>query len=186
MVARAALAKFNVPVSEVKFAAVGGDRDRYNALLAGVVDAAVVTNEYTPLPSSKSLNVLLEGREALPKSIRFCVLMTGRTLAKRREDAIRFMTAEIKSFRYAVAHRDETIKVTKEVTGAKADDPRPAFVFDDAVKSGIVQPDFPVPVENLVWMQEQLVALGQIPKAGGVREAVDTEIRAEALKRAGH
>jgi NitT/TauT family transport system substrate-binding protein len=185
MVARAALAKFNVPLAQVKFAAVGADRERYNALLAGVVDAAVVSNEYMPLPQSKPLNVLLEGREALPKSIRFCVLMTGKTIRERREDAIRYMTAEIKSVRYAVAHRDETIKVTRDVTGAKPDDPRPAFVFDDAVKSGIVKPDFDVPVDNLVWMQEQLFALGQIQKTGGVREAIDTEIRAEALKRAG-
>jgi hypothetical protein len=58
-------------------------------------------------------------------------------------------------------------------------------VFDDAVKTGVVQPDFPVPVDNLVWMQEQLVALGQISKTGGVREAVDTAIRAAALDRIG-
>ena len=104
----------------------------------------------------------------LPNAIRFCVLTTGKTLATRREDAIRFMTAEIKSFRYAVAHRDDTLKVTREVTGAKEDDPRPAFVFDDAIKTGVVQPDFPIPVDKLVWMQQQFVALGQIPKAGGI------------------
>jgi NitT/TauT family transport system substrate-binding protein len=185
MVARAALAMFKVPFSDVSFAAVGADRERYGALLAGVVDAAVVSNEYLPLTSSKGITLLLEGKEALPKSIRFCALMTGKTISQRREDAIRFMTAEIKSFRYAVSHRDDTLRVTMEVTGAKADDPRPAFVFDDAVKSGIVQPDFPIPVENLAWMQEQLVELGQIPKAGGIQLAIDSEIRAKALERAG-
>jgi NitT/TauT family transport system substrate-binding protein len=185
MVAKAALAMFKVPQADVNFAAVGGDRDRFNALIGGVVDAAVVSNEYTPLPQAKKLKVLLEGRKALPNSIRFCVLMTGKTVASRREDAIRYMTAEIKAFRYAVAHRDDTIKVTQEVTSAKPGDPRPAFVFDDAVKTGVVKPDFDVPVDKLVWMQEQLVALGQIPKTGGVKEAVDTQIRAEALRRAG-
>ena len=183
MVAKAALAMFKMPQADVKFAAVGADRERFNALLAGVVDAAVVSNEYLPLPLAKALNVLLEGREALPKSIRFCVLMTGKTVSERREDAIRFMTAEIKSFRYAVAHRDETIKVTQDVTDAKPDDPRPAFVFDDALSTDVVKPDFPIPVENLVWMQQQLVELGQIPKAGGVEQAVDNSIRAEALER---
>jgi NitT/TauT family transport system substrate-binding protein len=49
IVARAALAMFKVPASQVTFAAVGADRERYNALLAGVVDAAVVSNEYLPL-----------------------------------------------------------------------------------------------------------------------------------------
>src|SRR5512147_1091711 len=46
MLARSALAKFGVSDSEVKLAAVGGDRDRYQALVGGVVDAAVVSNEY--------------------------------------------------------------------------------------------------------------------------------------------
>jgi NitT/TauT family transport system substrate-binding protein len=185
LVAKAALAEAKVPQSDVKFAPVGADRDRYNALLGGVVDAAVVVNEYIPLPSSKGLHVIAEGRNVLPNAIRFCVLATGKTLATRREDAIRFMAAEIKSFRYAVAHRDDTIKVTREVTGAKDDDPRPAFVFDESVKTGAVQPDFQIPVDKLVWMQQQFVALGQIPKAGGVEQAVLQDIRTEALKRIG-
>ena len=175
-----------MPQSDVQFAAVGADRERYNAVLGGVVDAAVVVNEYIPLPSSKDLHVIAEGRNVLPNAIRFCVLTTGKTLATRREDAIRFMMAEIKSFRYAVAHREDTLKVTREVTGAKADDPRPAFVFDDAIKTGVVQPDFPIPVDKLVWMQNEFVALGQIPKAGGIEPAVVNDIRAEALKRIGN
>jgi ABC-type nitrate/sulfonate/bicarbonate transport system substrate-binding protein len=183
MMARASLALFKIEPSEVKLAAVGGDRDRYAALLGGVVDAAVVSNEYMPLPQTKNLKVLVEGRDALPKSVRFCVQMTGKTLATRHEDAVRFMTAQIKAWRYAVAHRDETIKLTRETTDAKADDPRPAFVFDDAVNNGIVKPDLPIPVENLAWMQDQMLALGQIQKAGDIAKIVSPDIRAEALKR---
>ena len=62
---------------EVKFAAVGSDRDRYNALLGGIVDAAVVANEYLPLPSSKSLSLLAEARQVLPQWVRFCTVMNG-------------------------------------------------------------------------------------------------------------
>jgi NitT/TauT family transport system substrate-binding protein len=185
MVARAALASVGVAFSDVTFAAAGADRERYNALLAGVVDAAVVANEYLPLPSSRNINLLLEGKDVLPQSIRFCVLVTGKTIAQRHDDAISFMTAEIRSFRYAVTHRDDTIALTREVTDAAPDDPRPAFIYDDAVKSGIVQPDFPIPMDKLIWMQEQLVALGQIPKSGGVAQAIDGEIRDRALARIG-
>ena len=46
MLARAALAKFGLSDKDVKLAAVGGDRERYQALLGGVVEAAVVSNEY--------------------------------------------------------------------------------------------------------------------------------------------
>ena len=66
----------------------------------------------------------------------------------------------------------------------KADDPRPAFVFDDAVKVGAIAPDLPLPMDKLAWMQEQMVALGQIPKAGDLTKMVDPDIRAQAMERA--
>jgi NitT/TauT family transport system substrate-binding protein len=184
MVARATLAQAKIALSDVKLAAVGGDRDRFTALIGGVVDAAVVSNEYMPLPSVKSLNVLLEARQVLPKFLRFCHLMTGKTLNERREDAIRFMTAQIKALRYAVSHRDETIKLAMEATGAKPDDPRPAFIYEEGIKPGVVDAEFSIPVENLVWIQDQMIALGQLAKAGDINRLVYPEIRAQALARA--
>ena len=165
IVARASLAAAKVPDQDIKFAAIGGDRDRYNALLGGIVDAAVVANEYTPMPSSKSLNLLVEARQVLPQWVRFCTLMNSQALGLRREAAVRFLSAQIKAFRYAVAHRAETIKLTQEATDAAPDDPRPAYVFDEAVKPGVVAADFPLPTASLDWMRDKLVELGQIPKA---------------------
>ncbi len=184
IVARASLAAFKVPDEEIKFAAIGSDRDRYNALLGGVVDAAVVANEYTPMASSKNLNLLVEARQVLPQWVRFCMLMSGQALAARREDAIRFLSAEIKAFRYAVSHRAETIKLTQEATDAAPDDPRPAYVFDQAVKPGVVAADFPLPTESLDWMRDRLAGLGQIPKTD-LAKAVDTQLRVQALERIG-
>jgi NitT/TauT family transport system substrate-binding protein len=184
VMAHASLAVFKVPDQEVKFAAVGADRDRYNALLGGVVDAAVVANEYTPLRSSKSLNLLAEAKQVLPKWIRFCTLMSGRALTARRADAIAFLAAQIKAFRYAVAHREETIKLTQEATDAPADDPRPAYVYDEAVKPGVVAPDFPIPADNLAWMRDLLAENGQIPKTD-IAKMVDADLRARALERLG-
>jgi NitT/TauT family transport system substrate-binding protein len=185
MLARAVLNRFKIAPSAVQLAAVGGDRDRYTALVGGVVDAAVVSNEYLPLPSSQSLKMLLEGKDALPNFVRICMFSTGKVLAARREDAIRYLTAQSKALRYALAHRDETVKLTIEATDAKADDPRPAFVFDDAVKAGAIAADLPLPMDKLAWMQQQLVELGQIPKAGDLTKMVSPEIRAEAVQRAG-
>ncbi len=185
MVARAALAQAKVPADEVKLAAVGGDRDRFTALLGGVVDAAVVSNEYMPLPSVKSLSVLIEARQVLPRFVRFCTLMTGKTLRERREDAIRFMVAEIKAFRYAVTHRDETIKLALEATNAKADDPRAAFIYDEGVKPGVVDPELSIPADNLAWVQDQMIAFGQLAKAGDIGRLIDPDIRKEALARIG-
>src|SRR5262245_61291425 len=144
MLARVALAKFNIAPSDVTLAAVGGDRDRYTALVGGVVDATVVSNEYLPMASSKNMKMLLEGRGELEIFLRICMFSSGKVLAQRREDAIRYLSAQSKALRYALTHRDETIKLTAEATDAKADDPRPAFVFDDAVKVGAIAPDLPL------------------------------------------
>jgi NitT/TauT family transport system substrate-binding protein len=186
MFARVALARFNLSPAEVVLAAVGGDRDRYTSLIGGVVDAAVVSNEYLPLPTSKNFKMLLSGSDAGPNFLRMCMFSTGKVLAARREDAIRYLTAQSKALRYAVSHRDETLRLTREASDTKPDDPRPAFVFDDAVKTGAIAPDLPIPMDKLAWMQAQLVALGQIPKAGDLANMVDTGIRAEAMKRVGN
>jgi NitT/TauT family transport system substrate-binding protein len=183
MLARAALTRFKIDPGAVRLAAVGGDRDRYTALLGGVVDAAVVSNEYLPLPSSRSLKMLVEGKDALPNFVRICIFSTGKVLSARREDAIRYLTAQSKALRYALSHRDETIKLTVEATDAKPDDPRPAFVFDDAVKTQAIAPELPLPMDRLAWIQQQLLALGQIPKAGDLAKLVDSEPRAAALQR---
>jgi NitT/TauT family transport system substrate-binding protein len=69
MLARSALAKFGVADTEVKLAAVGGDNERYQALIGGVVDAAVVSNEYQPV-APKNIHLLVAGREAVPNFLR--------------------------------------------------------------------------------------------------------------------
>ena len=183
MLARVALTKFKLSPSDVRLAAVGGDRDRYTALVGGVVDAAVVSNEYLPLASSKNLKMLLEGKDALPNFLRVCMFSSAKAIAERREDAIRYLTAQSKALRYALAHRDETIKLTAEATDAKPDDPRPAFVFDDAIKVGAIAPDLPLPMDKLAWMQQEMVELGQIPRAGDLAKMVNGDIRAQALER---
>jgi NitT/TauT family transport system substrate-binding protein len=184
MLARVALAKYKLGPGDVGLAAVGGDRDRYTALTGGVVDAAVVSNEYLPLPSSKNLKMLVEGKDAMPDFVRICMFSSGKVLAQKREDAIRYLTAQSKALRYALTHRDETIKLTAEASGAKPDDPRAAFVYDDAVKVGAIAPELPLPMDKLAWMQGQMVELGQIPKPGDLNKMVDPEIRVQALERA--
>ena len=134
---------------------------------------------------SKGLKMLLEGKDALPNFVRICMFSTAKVLAERREDAIRYLTAQSKALRYALAHRDETVALAVEATAAKPNDPRPAFVFDDAVKVGAIAPDLPLPMDKLAWMQEQMVELGQIPKAGDLAKMVNTDIRAQAVERAG-
>ena len=132
MLARFALAKYGITPDQVKLAAVGGDRERYQALAGGVVEGAVVSNEYQPA-MPKNLHLLIAGRDAVPNFLRVCMVSSGKVLAERGDDAVRFLAAEMQALRYALSHKAETVALTQEIIHAKPDDPRPAFVYDDAV-----------------------------------------------------
>ena len=135
----ALLEKYKIPQSDVRFANLGGDLDRYKAVVAGIADAGVVAAEFMSI-APKDITMLVHGHDVLPNYVRLCLTMTGKTIADRREDAIDFIAAEMDALRFAVSHRDETIKLTHEAIQAKPDDPRPAYAYDNTVKHGLVDP----------------------------------------------
>jgi NitT/TauT family transport system substrate-binding protein len=166
--------------SDVKFAAVGGDIDRYKALTAGIVDATIVSSEYLPI-SPAGIKILVAGRDALPNFMRLCLNLTGKTIAARRDDSIKFLATEIEGLRYAMTHREETIKLATELSEAKPNDPRPAFVYDDFKNHKAVDPEISLPMDKLAWMQDQFVKNGSLPRAGDLNKIVDPSLRLKAL-----
>jgi NitT/TauT family transport system substrate-binding protein len=185
MLARSALAKFGVSDSDVKLAAVGGDRDRYQALIGGVVDAAVVSNEYQPV-APKNIHLLVAGRDAVPNFLRVCIVSTEKKLTERGDDAVKFLAAEMNALRFALANRDATIALTREIIHAKPDDPRPAFVYDDAIQHHAVDSTLPLPAEKIQWIQEQMVKAGKLKTPLPLKAVTAPEYREKALKVIGH
>jgi NitT/TauT family transport system substrate-binding protein len=181
MLARSALAKYGVSEKDVKIAAVGGDNDRYQALVGGVVDAAVVSNEVEPV-APKGIHLLVAGRDAVPNFLRVCIISSAKTLAARGDDAVKFLAAEMSALRYALSHRDETVALTRELIHAKPDDPRPAFVYDDAVKHHAVDPALPLPAAKLNWIQDQLVKASKLKQPLDLGAVTAPEYREKALK----
>jgi NitT/TauT family transport system substrate-binding protein len=181
MLARFALAKYGVSAKDVKLATVGGDRDRYRALIAGVVDAAVVSNEVEPV-APKNIHLLIAGRDVVPNFLRMCITSTTKTLVERGNDAVKFLAAEMSALRFALSHRAETVALTQKIIHAKPEDPRPAFVYDDAVMHGAVDPTLPLPVEKLNWLQAQLVKAGKLKEPLDLKTVIAPEFRERALK----
>jgi NitT/TauT family transport system substrate-binding protein len=184
LLARAALEQHGLAAADVQFANLGSDLDRYKALSAGIVQGAVVSTEYLPL-ANNGIKMLFAARDVMPNFVRGCVMTTGKTLSSRHNDAINFMTAEIKALRYAVSHKDEVVNLTREITDVKVDDPRPSFIFDEIVKHGDLDPDMKIPVDKLSWLQDLLVKVGNVTQPIEIAKIVDPSIREQALDRAG-
>jgi NitT/TauT family transport system substrate-binding protein len=180
----ALLEKYKIAPSDVRFANLGGDLERYKAVVVGIADAGVVAAEFMSI-APKDITMLVAGRDILPNYLRVCLTTTGKTLANRRADTIGFIAAEMNALRFALAHRNETIKLTQEIIKAKPDDPRPAYAYDDTIKYGLVDPAISLPMEKLQWMQNELLKAGNLKEAIDLATITDADIRAEAAKRAG-
>jgi NitT/TauT family transport system substrate-binding protein len=185
LVARAYLAQNKVADSDIRFASLGNDGERYKALLAGVAAATVISIEFQPIAEAAGFRLAARGSEVAPKFLRLCTITTGKVLSSRREDAIRFITAEMLAFRHALQNRDQEVQLTREITGLKPDDPRPTYIFDEASRPTGVDPTMPVPLDKLAWMQEQLIKIGNMSQPFDFAKMVDTDIRNQALARAG-
>jgi NitT/TauT family transport system substrate-binding protein len=182
---RAILAKYGMTPDDVKFANLGGDNDRYKALIAGVVDAAVVSGEYTPIAAKADVKMLVPGREIFPDYLRTCTMTNSATLTKRHDALVRYLAAEITALRCAMSHRDETLALTREITSMAADDPRPAYIYDDALRTHAVDPELGLPVAKLDWMQQQSVKAGDQPHPIDMAVFTVPGPRQEALQRVG-
>jgi len=185
VVARGVMEKLGLPPAEVHFANLGSDLDRFKAVAAGVADAAIVSNEYEPIAAKQGVKLLVAAKDVWPDYVRQCTMSSGKVLGARADDAVRFLAAEISGFRHALANREETLKLTREVTSIKPDDPRPEFIYDDAVKTHAVDPDFSLPTTKLEWMVDQLVKDGSLPRKIDVAKVIAPDVRAKALARLG-
>jgi NitT/TauT family transport system substrate-binding protein len=183
LVIRAMLKKYGVPVEDVSLANLGSDLERYKALVAGTAMATVVSMEYVPIAEKSHLKLLLAAREVMPDYVRLCVMSTGKTLAARRDDAVRFLATEMSGFAYALGHREESLALARATAHIAADDPRPAYIYDDVVKSRSVDPDMPMFRDKLDWLQKELVAMGNMNTPYDLSRILEPGIREQALAR---
>ena len=174
----------SVPFADVKLATQGADLDRYKSLLAGITDAAVVSNEFEAVMPS-NIKVLAKGGSAVPKFIRLCVATSSKVLSERRDDLVRFVAAEMEAYKYAASHRDETVKIAHEMTNAKPDDARAEFIYDQAIREKQIDPTLGIPADRIDWMQDLFVKAGVVPKTVPTASLIDTSVRDDAAKLVG-
>lgn len=179
---RAALKGAGLTIADVHLASLGSDTDRFKALSAGVVSGAVISSEYLPIAPA-GIRQLVSARELMPQFLRGCVVTTGATLAKRRDDAVRFMAAELSGVRHAVDDKADELAVTNKATRADPAEPRAAFLFDEAVSHHDIDPGMPVSADKVAWLGQLLLTTGILKTAVDTAPMIDATIRADALKR---
>jgi len=182
LLARVMLETYGMSSDDVRFAPLGSDSDRFHALVAGVADAAAISTEFVPEANANGLKMLVSAHQFAPRYLRFCTYMSAETIAKRRPEAVRYLAAQMKALRYALAHRDDELALTRQIIGAKPDDPRPAFIFDEVQKEGAIDPTMPIPVDKLAWMQDLLIKTGNLPGTVDFTKLIDNSVRLDALK----
>ena len=182
MLARSALAKFGVADTDVKLAAVGGDNDRYQALVGGVVEAAVVSNEYQPV-APKNMHLLVAGRDAVPNFLRVCMMSSAKKLAAKRRRC-----------RQVPGRRDERACASRSHTGpkpwrspARSSTPSPTI---RARPSSMTMPSSITRStrhcrcrrRRFAWIQEQMVKAGKLPAPLDLKTVTAPEYREKALE----
>jgi ABC-type nitrate/sulfonate/bicarbonate transport system substrate-binding protein len=186
MIGKAWLAQNGIALSEVKFANLGNDPERYKALIGKLALATIISIEFLPIGAKDGIKLVARGSDVMPNYLRLCTVTTGKLIQSRRDDVVRFLTAQMQGYRHALANREEELRITREITGMKPDDPRPEFIFNEAAnpKTGI-DPTMPVALDKLEWLREQLIKAGNLSQPYDLARIVDREIRAQALARAG-
>jgi NitT/TauT family transport system substrate-binding protein len=185
LLARVVLEQNQLSGADVKFAIMGSDTDRYRALVAGVADAAAASTEFVPLADAAGIKLLVHAHDAVPDYLRFCTYTMARALATRRDEVVHFLAAEIAGLRYAMENRDATIALAREITEAKPDDPRAAYIYDEVKRYGSIVPDMPIPRAKLDWMQALLVKTGNLEHAFDLAPMIDDSARQKALEMVG-
>ena len=153
----------NVPFADVKLATQGADLDRYKSLVAGITDAAVVSNEFEAV-MPPNVKVLAKGGSSCPNSSD-CV---WRPAARFWPSAgtISVNSSRLKWMPTSMQPRTATsVKVAHELTNAKPDDKRADFIVDQAIREKQIDPTLAIPVDRIDWMQQLFVKAGVIPKS---------------------
>jgi NitT/TauT family transport system substrate-binding protein len=180
--AREVLIKNGVSPDQVTFANAGGGADRFRALLAGVVKATATTSEFEPDAAKRGINILARAREATPNLSRNCIVTTDKVIATKRDQLVRFLAANMDGYDYALAHRDETIALTRKIAKLTNDDPSAAFIYDEVVAQKSIDPLLAMPLDRLQWIEDMLARHRTIDAKKDVKAFVDDSPRQDALK----
>jgi NitT/TauT family transport system substrate-binding protein len=181
LISRGILRKHNIALSGVRFASLGGDADRFRALSQGLVDAAAISTEFVPFAADHQSHLLFDAHQELPNFLRVCTYVSASKISQDRAAVVNFVAAQMDGVRFAMEHKQASIDLTVKTLNLKPTDPRPAYIYDQAIKFNLLDPTMTVPTDKLNWMKQLLIDTRNLSAPVDIANITDTSIRTEAL-----
>lgn len=182
VIAEAMFAAKGLDPKSFKVVNAGGDAQRMKALYSGKIDLACGSPEYEPeLPAG--FHVLGRAPQLTPDFPREIVVANERALKSKPDAAVRFMAAQMKGIGYALAHKDEEIKVAAQETGRKTSDPSLTAEYDAIKSAHTASPTMVIPTKKLEWLQNFRLRYGLQKKKVDLAKLSDDSYRTKALAR---
>lgn len=182
LVARSMLKQAGIAPSEVNFVAAGSDPERVRALMAKTIDAAIATSDFAARPELK-LKTLAVASEALPQFMRQCIITRGDLIRSKRPQLVSFVTAEMKAYGFAFAHRDKVIALTRRIAGLPPGDPVAEASYREVVEQRAASPAMEIDLDKLRWLRDLLAEDGRMAAKFDPAAVTDPSIREAALGR---
>ncbi|MBO0826862.1 MAG: ABC transporter substrate-binding protein [Streptosporangiales bacterium] len=184
--ARAMLKVKGVDPKSVRAVSVGNDAQRFQALLAGRVDAVAVSPEFVPrLKGQPKLHLLAAAEDLLPNYPRFVIAANSQSLKKKPKAAVAFLAAEMEGISYATKHRDAELALSAKTLKKPASDPSVAYAYDRIIKYHASSPTCEIPTDKLNWLQQFRLSNGLQKKKININDIVDSSYRQKALTKVG-
>lgn len=139
---------------------IGNSPQVFKAVAIGKIDAGVSGVEFLPelsnYPDVKSLFLL---SDRLPKYILNGVITSDRVIKDKPDVLQRFVIGQARGVRWAMDHKDEAVTLAMRETGL---DRQPAeWSYDWHIEHKVFNPNFGIPDDQLRYMQESAVQLGE-------------------------
>jgi NitT/TauT family transport system substrate-binding protein len=182
LVARTMLKQAGVAPSEVSFVAAGSDPERVRALMAKTIDAAISTSDFAARPELK-LKTLAVASDALPQFMRQCIITRGDLIRSKRTQLVSFVTAEMKAYGFAFAHRDKVVALTRRIAGLPPGDPVAEASYREVVEQRAASPAIEIDLDKLRWLRDLLAEDGRMAAKFDPAAVTDPSIREAALTR---
>jgi len=171
-----------IDINSVNIVVSGTDAQRYQALVAGKLDATAGTSDYVSNAATDGINILAYASDVIPNYPRFVVIANEQSLQQRPQGAVGFLAAQMEGLTYALEHRDEAIALAAKTMKMPANTPSLAQVYDEYKNKNYVSPKGEIPVEKIEWLQNLMIDLGRMTSKVDIKSIVDQSYRDQALK----